>query len=217
MKFGRKMVLVDYETSKNNFNNIKPENVSINNIVSQVNPTESVAFSLLDREMTDILNLKNISDFEKWKLYRQTLEKSLFHIRTKQQSEINEAKKFDEALSHISRGDTDPRVTVQRNIIKQMKPRTIIAKRKISSINRNIGATSKTPTSTTVARLAPPIELSSDDSLEYSTPSRLIENKRRLRTRDSKGRAKKPSKTSEAIFANWEQLGASSSHGLNFD
>lgn len=222
MKFGRKMILVDYEASKDNLNNnnnynFSEEKIPRNNTVNRENVTESAAFSFLDREMSDILNLKNISDFDKWKLYRQTLEKSLFHIRSKQQNEIDEAKKFDDALAHIRSKNTDPSIIVQRNIVKQMKPRTIIAKRKISVVNKNPGDISKINTSTTLARrVSTPIEISSDNSDEYLTPVRPF---RKLRSRDSKGRvkSKQPSKTAEAIFSKWEQTGASSSHGVNFD
>lgn len=200
MKLGRKMVLVDYDDAKNKCSEKnKNENVDIlnhssnNAVISQDNVTESLALSFLDREMTDILNQKNISDFDKWKLYKQ---RSLFYIRNKQQNEIDEAKKFNDALARTIK----PNVVIQRSIIKQMKPRTIVTKRKIN----------KNAIPVIVAKRVPDPILVSSDSDEYLTPTRSVDQMRKFRTRKSLGVVKKkrrtPSKTTEAIFSKWEQI-----------
>lgn len=208
MKYGRKMVLLDYNSHEN-----QPQQQNINEKsfinTSSVDTSQNLVLSFLDQDMKTILNRTDITDIEKWRLYNEALSRYLFHIRKQQADKTEEANLLKNSIAALQTN-----VHVHRNIIKpRINRTTVIAKKKRKShVNINTGepiASTSTLASVASAAAEPVVfDISSDDSGEYVTPSKR-RSFRTLRNRDvSKGtpeiRNKKPSKTSESIFSNWE-------------
>lgn len=106
MKHCRKMVLVNYDQEVEK-NNKKLNDKQTIEILPNINyklseEANNISLSLLDGEMSNILKQNDLSDNDKWKLYSQVLERYLFHIRNKRQSEEKQEKQFYDILNQFN-------------------------------------------------------------------------------------------------------------------
>lgn len=220
MKHTRKMVLVDYdrevEKVNNNLKNKETAN-SVPDIICQKSSDESsLALSFLDNEMNNILNQKNLSDSDKWRLYSQVLERYLFYMRNKQQLEENHEKQFIDILNNLKHVNS---------VISNTPNKKIIIKS--HKYPKNKHKKKATPNSAiTVDTNESEINISDDDDNDNSSDIEIVENtpttsKQKNKSsptyqyrRDSRGRLKRNTlyKTAQSIsntldnynFKNWQ-------------
>lgn len=246
MKHCRKMVLVDYDQEVEKVNKIlndKQTTESVPNINHKLSDeASSITLSVLDSDMNNILNQKNLSDIDKWKLYSKVLERYLFHIRNKQQSEENQEKQFNDILNNLK----DLNSTISKTPIHLPKQNKKNIKKR--NIFKQI-ARRRNPAKKIVQNIATPnsiISVYSDDSENFISDNEDennsdVEEEENVTTRkknknkkspkyeyrrNSKGRLKRDTlvKTAETIannlenynFQNWEAYNKTKNE-LTFD
>lgn len=199
MKYGKKMILVDYDSGLENNTQQKQQSNDLVISHEKYKPSSSnLLLTFLDDEMTRVLNSKNISDLDKARLYVQVMNKYLFFKKDQNDnSEISQIKKSLSSIEQFYKKDENCKEGECKTNEVIIKPKDEAGFSEYNQEKQNI-TLGATPVDTST------IQTKSKSMKKKKTLNKSSPIESRLRSYKKKKIFDKPAKTPSEMLDRWQ-------------